>query len=185
MIFHRPFLYGIKTMKQFFFKIKLPDNSSIELFSENEDHLIEYSVCCLSQYGTKSWLKEKFVSLSEAYKSGFEYFIQNREKIVVETFENQVNITLLLIYLYMKPLDKEITKKIGEASKNHEYGRIFGPIGDYDVLDYLKSLGCLENISKRRSRWSEIILTNQGAIIAQKLEESWKVHSNFSLLDLL
>jgi len=113
-------------------------------------------------------------------------------KKLAETPIDRILVTLLLIYLYVKPgqyhlnstddMDVDVEE---DDEYSSIYGSMYGPLGDYAVLDRLRALGYVRNVSKRRSRWAEIILTHKGAIAAQQIEVFWRGHPDFlSILTL-
>ena len=148
-----------------------------QIIRVNSYHTVEltltengYIVTCVMN-GHKYRLKELYSNKEDAINAGFSLLIERGEREAVEYFINLSNMTLLLVYSYLKSKEKESNPS---PIRSDEYGRMFGPIGDYVILDYLAVLGYARNISEKGSRWSKVILTWKGIDIAKKLEKSWQ-----------
>jgi hypothetical protein len=142
--------------------------------------------------GGKRVMSEKnFTQIEDAMRAALNLFIGSRaQSEVFQSFERLHQlavVTLLLIYSYVRSSeqDAQLLQTPPEATSDQSievdqyslssdiYDRMYGPIGDYEVLDLLMDLGYLRNISKKRSRWAEIILTNSGARLAQAIQEEF------------
>ncbi|NES97065.1 MAG: hypothetical protein F6K32_17880 [Desertifilum sp. SIO1I2] len=159
-------------------KINLPDSLALEFYDESSDEGNKnYLVCGLS-HGQRNWIEKPFTSLEKAVSGSLLWLVKREKQTLANTFVNQMQVTLLLIYLYIKPdrsniSEEDVVAEINCDEEEDEFGRMYGPLGDYAVLDALQLMGYVSHVSNRRSRWAEIILTYEGARVAQQLEAFW------------
>lgn len=139
------------------------NNWKIEIIEDNNC----YSALCTStwgkQYSTLNTYQKKEQARSAACSLIVE--LENKQK-QLQKLEGIAKVTLLLVYLYL--VDK-IGREQLELDPVNPYW-IYGPLGEYAVLDALKEAGYLENVSERNSRWAKIILTRKGAVEAKHLQ---------------
>jgi hypothetical protein len=163
-------------------------DSAIEILSEPDEL---FRAQARFPGGKRILSDESFSRIEDAIWAALNLFNNSRvQSEVFRSFEQLHQlavITLLLIYSYVQSPERDarITQihtetKAGSAtyddgpSPSHDiYAQMRGPIGNYDIQDLLMHLGYLRNISQKRSRWAEIILTNSGATVAQAIQKDF------------
>lgn len=76
-----------------------------------------------------------------------------------------------MVYTHRTPEFDEADLEQFPDLKDRNRSFVFGPLGDYSILDALEAAGYLAHNSNRRARWHKIFLTEYGEAEAAALAE--------------
>lgn len=126
--------------------------------------------------GKRLSLDQSFSRIESAITSALKLFVGHAcQREICQSFEHLHQlalITLQLLYFYVQSSERDALLQDAQTVQQSEtniYGEMYGPLGQYEVLEFLMLLGYVQNVSTRRSRWSKIMLTTSGARVAQKI----------------